>query len=170
MRLRRPGGDPEPRPDLVVRATRCDQCDNLTLTRRNRRRLLLRGQFDHGPEATPSFEGRLFVRGCNPRCNRTPGAAATEGSPERRTSPRRKPPRSRRLFPPEPAQEPPAEAPAPPSRSSRLRRTRERQEEALGTHRRTGTPAPRATAAEGSRRCSSRLPPLPSYRAERARG
>jgi len=35
VRFRRSGGDPEPRPDLVVRASGSDQCDDLPLTFRD---------------------------------------------------------------------------------------------------------------------------------------
>ncbi len=105
MRLGRPGGDPEPRSDLVVRASRCDQCDNLTLTRRDGCRLPLRGQFDHGHEPTPSFEGRPSVERCNAWC--IPNAGSDEREQDRlkseRCRERRAPLRRRRG--PRPAQE-----------------------------------------------------------------
>ena len=56
VRFRRSGGDPEPRPDLVVRASCSDQCDDLSLTFRYCRRPSFRGQFHHGHDATPSIE------------------------------------------------------------------------------------------------------------------
>lgn len=48
MGLRRPGGNAESQADLVVRATRCDECDDLALPRRYRGRPSLRSKVDHG--------------------------------------------------------------------------------------------------------------------------
>jgi hypothetical protein len=68
VRLGGPRGDPEPCSDLLVRASSCDEGDYLPLTCGYRRRLPLRGQLDHGHEATPSIEGRPLVQRCNPGC------------------------------------------------------------------------------------------------------
>ncbi len=46
--LHRPGGDSEPEAGLVIRATRCDECDDLALSSCDPGRLPLRCQVDHG--------------------------------------------------------------------------------------------------------------------------
>jgi protein-disulfide isomerase len=70
VRLGGSGGDPEARAHLLVRAARRDQGDDLPLTARDRRGSPLRGQLDHGLDATPSRELRPFVSGCNRGCIR----------------------------------------------------------------------------------------------------
>ena len=49
--------------DLVVRATRCDQCDDLPLPRRDRGRLSLRCQLDHGARSYSLVRGTAIRPG-----------------------------------------------------------------------------------------------------------